>query len=135
MTRSFWIVLGVCLTLGLTACKVRTSDPANYVPLVSSAVAGCDYDGVVDYWYFEAIVDDGDGPNDIRRVVAYVYDEYDALIESFELYETNDPWVWYSDWDEPATSLYCDYPYYTVEFTVWDSFSDSHTIAVIPATY
>ena len=111
----------------------------NYAPYVSSADAWVYYDPFYndDIWVFEAWVDDPDGPYDVISVWADVYDEYagGVLVESFELYPTEDPYLWYSDWLGRTTFLDPFWPGYTVDFVVYDSFEDFGYTTVWAETY
>ena len=110
----------------------------NYAPEVLDGEAGCYYDSYErdDIWYFEGYVDDPDGIGDVIAVWADVYDEYDgSYVESFELFPTNDPYVWYSDWLGSTTWLDCFYPDDTVDIVVYDSFEDTDVLTLVPYTY
>jgi len=110
----------------------------NYAPEIWDADAGCYYDGYErdDIWYFEADVDDPDGLGDIQSVWADVYDEWDGtLVESFELYPTDQPGIYFSDWLGSTTWLDCGYPDYTVDIVVYDSFEDYDAVTLVPVAY
>lgn len=110
----------------------------NFSPEVLDAEAGCYYDDYYadDIWYFDALVDDLDGAGDITQVWADVYDEYDGqLVESFELYRSNESMVWFSDWIGSSTYLDCFYSGYSVDIVAYDTFEDMDYITVIPYTY
>lgn len=110
----------------------------NYAPEVYDGEAGCYYDRYErdDIWYFEAFVDDVDGIGDVISVWADVYDEYDgSYVESFELFPTNDPYVWYSDWLGSTTYLDCFYTNYTVDLVAYDSYEDTGVLTLVPYTY
>lgn len=110
----------------------------NVAPYILSADAGCYYDGAYrdDIWYFEADVDDGNGPLDVAAVYADVYDSYTgAWVETFELYPTNDPYIWFSDWLGGTTYLDCFYRGYEVDIVAYDSFDAFDAITIIPYTY
>lgn len=110
----------------------------NYAPVIYGADAGCYYDGYErdDIWYFEADVDDADGLGDIHSVWADVYDEFDGtLVESFELFPTNTPGIYFSDWLGSTTWLSCGYPDYTVDVVVYDSFDDFDAVTLVPEYY
>lgn len=112
--------------------------PTNDAPMVMDAEAGVywDSDFYDDIWYFEADVDDRDGPYDVVDVWADVYDEYDgAYIESFELFPTDDPYLWFSDWLGSSTSLDPFYDEYTVDFVAYDTWDDQDYITVWADTY
>ena len=105
----------------------RTSTPEpiqEYAPVVVDAEAGCYWDRSYrdDIWYFQADVDDGNGIGDVVSVWADVYDEFanGVFVESFELYPTDDPYVFFSDWLGSSTHLDCLYEGYTVDFVVYD---------------
>jgi hypothetical protein len=110
----------------------------NYAPEVYDGEAGCYYDRAYrdDIWYFEAFVDDPDGVYDVISVWADVYDEYDgSYVESFELFPTDDPYVWYSDWLGHSTWLDCYYRDYTVDLVAYDSYEDTDVLTLVPYTY
>ncbi|MFK7931700.1 MAG: hypothetical protein AB8H79_26210, partial [Myxococcota bacterium] len=102
-----------CIVVDDTGPNTRPAPVVvNYAPEVWDGEAGCYYDGYErdDIWYFEAVVDDLDGLGDVTSVWADVYDEFDGtLVESFELYPTDDPEVWFSDWLGRTTYLDCGY--------------------------
>jgi hypothetical protein len=140
MTR---IVLTALALASLSACVVYVDEPmdtgpiyvddvvvvdtSNYAPDVIGADAFVFYDGFYgdDIWTFEATVDDLNGPYDVVQVWADIYDESagGVLIESFELYPTNDPYVWYSDWLGSSTWLDPFHGGYTVDIVAYDSFN------------
>ena len=132
----------------LPGCIIDASDdgtrpppPASvdYAPLVTDAEAGCYWDNAYydDIWYFEAYVDDGNGPYDVVEAWADVYDEYagPTLLESFELYPTDDPYVWFSDWMGSSTFLDPYYDGYTVDFVAYDSVGEAGITTVWAYTY
>ena len=139
------------MTLGIatltTGCIVVESDydtgydepvVLNYAPEVLFAEAGCYWDNSYrdDIWYFEAEVTDMDGAYDLTQVWADVYDEWDGtLVESFELYPTEVPGLWFSDWLGSTTWLDCFYQDYTVDFIAYDTFEDVGYSTVVPYTY
>ena len=107
----------------------------NYAPELIDGEAGCYWDGYYrdNIWYFEADVDDPDGIYDVTSVYADVYDDYNGqLVESFELYPTDDAYYWYSDWLEQSTYLDCYYTGFSVDLVVYDSYDDSDWITVYP---
>jgi hypothetical protein len=130
-------------------CVVYTGHPGggggggtvvtNIPPSVTSADAFVYYDPAYrdDIWAFDAFVDDGNGIGDVTQVWADVYDEYagGVLVESFELYPTNDPYEWYSDWLGSTTTLDPFYPGYSVDFVVYDQFDDFGYLTVWADTY
>jgi hypothetical protein len=114
--------------LGLAAqsCMVYTNDthpgPVNYAPVVVSGEAGCYWnDSAIDYdWYFDADLDDANGPDDITEVWADIYDDMTGeWVDSFELYWV-DGYYWSSDWYQSVTWLDCSYPYYSVDLVPYD---------------
>ncbi|MBX2800929.1 MAG: hypothetical protein KTR31_24830 [Myxococcales bacterium] len=111
----------------------------NYAPIVSDGYAGVLYDGYYgdDVWTFEAVVDDPDGVLDVVGVWADVYDEYagGVLVESFELFPTDDPYFWVSDWYGSTTFLDPFYAGYTVDIVAYDSYDDFDFITVWADTY
>lgn len=110
----------------------------NHVPVVLDATAYVYWDNYNydDIWYFESAVDDGDGVFDVSQVWADVYDERSGvLVESFELYATQDPYTWWSDWLGSSTYLDPFYGGYTVDFTVYDAFGDYSVTTVWADTY
>jgi hypothetical protein len=142
------ITLGLAL-LSTTGCIIYTDDEPNRIdptidiyvnsqPFVLWGDAGCYYDRSFrdDIWYFEAEVDDFDGPLDVISVWADVYDEWDgSWVESFELFPTNDPYMWYSDWLGSSTFLDCYYNNYTVDIVAYDSFDEYDYTTVWARTY
>jgi hypothetical protein len=112
----------------------------NYAPEVGDAEAGVYWDNGYrdDIWYFDAFVQDGDGARDVTEVWADVYDDYgrgDGYIESFELFPTNDPNVWFSDWMGSSTYLDPYYAGYSVDIVAYDSYGDTGYVTVMPYTY
>lgn len=110
----------------------------NDAPWVLDGWAGCWFDRGArdDVWTFEATVDDPDGPYDVVSVWADVYDDLSGeLVESFELYPSDDPTFWYSDWLGSTTWLDCYYPFYSVDLVAYDSYDDYDILTVVPATY
>ena len=110
----------------------------NYAPYINYGDAGCYYDPGYrdDIWYFEADVSDGNGPLDVVAVYADVYDGFTGQwVESFELYPTNDPYIWFSDWLGGTTWLDCFYRGYEVDFVAYDAYDAFDVITVLPYTY
>lgn len=111
----------------------------NYAPILVDGYAGVFFDTFYgdDVWTFEATVDDPDGAFDILGVWADVYDEYrgGVLVESFELYPTDDPYFWYSDWFGSTTFLDPFYSGYTVDIVVYDQYESFDFITVWADTY
>lgn len=127
------------LILSATGCTVYTSDSSgpgpgpvvhdstpveDFSPVVTTADAGAYWDSgyMDDIWYFQASVQDPDGVFDVTAVWADVYDEGSGgtYIQSFELYPTNDPAVWYSDWQGATTYLDPTWGQYSVDFVAYD---------------
>ncbi|MCA9568929.1 MAG: hypothetical protein KC656_13865 [Myxococcales bacterium] len=143
------LALSAAAVLTLSGCVVHSYDvdddptpvvvvPANYAPQILDAYAEVAYDNynMDDIWYFEATVDDLDGAYDVISVWADVYDEYDGTwVESFELFPTNDPLVWYSDWLGSTTYLDPFYPSYSVDIVAYDTYEDYDAITILPLTY
>jgi hypothetical protein len=145
------ITLAAATLLSLSGCVVHSYDydepapvvvvetPVNYAPTVYGADAGVYWDGYYgdDIWYFEASVDDLDTPYDVVSVWADVYDEYagGVYVESFELFPTDDPYFWYSDWLGRTTLLDPFYPGYTVDIVAYDTYEDFGFVTLWPATY
>lgn len=142
------LALSAAAVFSLTGCVVHSYDvdddrdvvvvPANYAPEVIDAYAEVSYDAynADDIWYFEATVDDLDGPYDVISVWADVYDEFDgSFVESFELFPTDDPLLWYSDWLGSTTYLDPFYPDYTVDIVAYDTYEDYDAITIVPYTY
>jgi hypothetical protein len=110
----------------------------NDAPYLTDAAAGCYYDrgNFDDIVYFEALVSDPDGVYDVVSVWADVYDDWSGqLVYSFELYPTDDPYLWYSDWLASTTPVNCWYDLYSVDFIAYDSYDAWGAITVLPATY
>jgi hypothetical protein len=135
--------------VALTGCVVvADNDPqpppppppvfVNHVPVVVDAAAYVYWDdyNYDDIWYFQSTVDDMDGVYDVNQVWADVYDERSGtLIDSFELYPSQDPVTWWSDWLGSSTSLDPCYGGYTVDFTVYDAIGDFSVSTVWADTY
>lgn len=113
--------------------------PINWAPEVIGAEAGVYWDNYYadDIWYFEAEVDDFDGPYDVVEVWADVYDEWGGgvYLESFELFPTDDPWLWFSDWLGQSVWLDPFYAGYTVDFVAYDAYDAMSAVTVVPWTY
>ena len=133
------------LLAAMPACVVYESDaPApvepvpNYAPAVTWAEAGCYWDAYSgDYiWYFEAQADDPNGVYDVVDLWADVYDNASGQwIDSFQLYPTNDPYTWFSDWLGSSTYVSCNYYNYVVEFVAYDSYDEYGILDVAPLYY
>ena len=147
MRKLTTIALALLVTTG---CIIHTSDrddefevdvpvvDTNYAPIVTFADAGCYWDSYYhdDIWYFEADVDDYDGPLDVVQVWADVYDEWDgSFVESFELFPTDDPYLWYSDWLGSSTWLDCWYDNYSVDIVAYDTWNDYDYMTIWANTY
>lgn len=123
----------------LPACMVYDSDrdgppPGNSAPYVSFADAGCYWDPYYpDYvWWFEADVDDYDGPGDVESVWASVYDDYTGqIVDEFELYPDVGI-TWYSAWQGRSTYLDCAYLGYVVDVTAYDWAGAYDVVSVVP---
>jgi hypothetical protein len=112
--------------------------PPNRAPVVFDAVSYCYYDAfnADDILAFEAWVDDPDGVFDVVSVFADVYDDRTGeLVQSFELYPTDDPFGWFSDWLVSTTFVDCFYPFYSVDVVAYDQSDASGAITIFPATY
>lgn len=144
MTRLTGVPL--LLLLSSTACIVYES-PGNFgggpvvtnvPPYVEGGNAYVAYDPFYgDYiWSFEAWVSDADGVYDVVSVWADVYDEWSGgrLVESFELYPSNDPYFWYSDWYGYTTYLDPFWNGYTVDLVAYDSY-DAYDWITVPVTF
>src|SRR5690606_37681328 len=132
-----------------TGCVVYEHDDHVYVPPPSPAVnrapyvidteAGCYWDDYYydDIWYFDAVVGDPDSVWDVASVWADVYDlnRGDRLVETFELYPTNDPAVWFSEWLGSTTYLDCFYRGYVVDIVVYDQLDAWGVSTTTPYTY
>lgn len=110
--------------------------PVNHAPFVEWADAGCYWDGYyADHiWYFEADITDPDGNLDVVAVYADVYDARGEWADSFELYPTQDPVFWFSDWLGSSTWLSCDYGGYVVDIVAYDSFDAYDVLSITPLT-
>lgn len=133
MTRLMTLAL---FSSGLTACVVYADDGSyttpggtvvvtNAPPYVIDSAAWVYYDPYYadDIWALEAWVDDPNGIGDVLGVWADVYDG-PVLVETFELYPTDDPSYWYSDWLGSTSYLDPFYPNYQVDFVVYDVYED-----------
>ena len=113
--------------------------PVNTAPYVLEAEAFVFYDPVYDddIWAFEAVVDDPDGLGDVIGVWADVYDDLAGgrLVESFELYPTSDPYVWYSEWLGRTSTLDPFWPGYSVDLVVYDTYDDFGWLTVPVESY
>jgi hypothetical protein len=113
-------------------------EPVNAAPYVLDGFSGCFYDSYNrdDVWYFDASTDDPDGVFDVVQVWADVWDDRTGeLVQSFELYPTDDPYIWYSDWLVSTTFLDCWYPFYSVDIVAYDAFDAYGAITILPDTY
>lgn len=130
----------------LPGCVVHSYDnepdvvyvPENRRPEVIDAAAGVFWDSRDrdDIWYFDAVVDDPDHVSDVVSVWADVYDERtNVRIETFELYPTNDPYVWYAEFYGSTTRLDPFYRNYTVDIVAYDSYDDWDALTVWADTY
>ncbi len=130
-----------------SGCVVYTDDdddvvvppqPAvNYAPVVTWADGGCYWDGYYrdHIWWFEADVDDPNSPYDVVAVYADVYDSYSGTwVDSFELYPTEDPYYWFSDWLGSSTWLDCSYGGYVIDIVGYDAFDAQGVGTFYPVT-
>ena len=63
-------------------------------------------------------------------------EEWDGtLVESFELFSTDDPYVWFSDWLGSSTWLDCFYQDYTVDIVAYDVLDAIDWLTIVPNTY
>ncbi len=142
------LALSAAALVSLSGCVVHSYDideppppvvvPDNYAPEILDAYAEVAFDAynADDIWTFEATVDDLDGAMDVISVWADVYDEYDgSWVESFELFPTDDPRFWFSDWLGSTTLLDPYYPNYTVDIVAYDTFEDYDAVTIVPLTY
>lgn len=149
MLRSIPTVLAALVGVApLTACYVSTGPPVyteevvvveqNVPPYVNWAQGGCYFDGYYydDIWYFEADVDDANSPYDVTFVYADVYDDYTgAFVDTFELFPTDNPYLWFSDWLGATTYLDCAYSGYSVDIVAYDSYDAVDIITIYPQTH
>lgn len=151
MTTHHRVFAPLLFALAASGCTVYDSDDdtvppppppppvPNYAPFIGDAEAGCYWDSYYrdDVWYFDAAVDDPNSVYEVTEVWADVYDEYygPEYIESFELFPTNDPHVWFSDWMGSSTWLDCRYDGYTVDFVVYDQMGEVGYSTVWAYTY
>jgi len=128
-----------CIIIDDGPDTVVVDDPVyNRAPRVRDAWATCAYDTRYrdDILTLEAIVDDPDGWRDVMSVWADVYDDWTGdLVQSFELYPTDDPNFWFSDWLVSTTWIDCWYGYYSVDFVAYDSYDAFDVYTTWPATY
>ncbi len=123
------------------ACIVYEDDGHphyNDPPEVYWAEAGCYWDGYYhdDIWYFEAEVDDYDSVWDVTEVYADVYiARTGEFADGFELFPTNDPYYWFSDWLGSTTWLDCGFGGYVVDIIAYDSYGAYDVLTVDPYTY
>jgi hypothetical protein len=114
------------------------SPAENVAPVVLSAEAGCYFDAVNndDILELYATVDDANGLSDVQQVWADIYDEPTGeLVQSLELFGTDDPAVWFSDWLVSTTLFDCTYPLWVVDFVAYDNDGVAGALAVYPNTY
>jgi hypothetical protein len=143
MNKLFALAAAAVLTL--SGCVVHTSDRVdqvvvvdNYIPEILDAEAGVFWDAGArdDVWYFDATVDDFDGPGDVVQVWADVYDDVTGLpVDSYPLDPTVDLEFWTLELYGSTTVLDPFYPYYSVDIVAYDSFDDYDIITVLPLTY
>jgi len=118
---------------------VEPAPEINYTPIVLNGDASVYWDGYYgdDVWYFEAVVDDPNGVYDVVDVWADVYDEWrgGVCVESFQLFPTEDPYLWYSDWLGSTTYLDPFYGGYTVDLVAYDVYDDYDWMTVTAYTY
>ncbi len=110
----------------------------NTAPWILTADAACYYDdfNADDILWFETTVDDADGLFDVVSVWADVYDDRSGeLVQSFELYPTDDPAIWFSDWLVSTTWIDCWYDWYTVDFVAYDAADAWGATTIRPDTY
>lgn len=133
-------VLAALAALLLQACIVYDDDspPAvhgNYAPYIDYAYAECSWDpSYGDYvWWFEADVDDPDGPGDIESVWADVYFADDGTLADggFELLYYQGI-TYDSAWIGSSTYLDCTWPGYFVELTAYDYAGAYDVVSVDP---
>ena len=108
------------------------------LPTILEAASWCSYsnrdrDDVIS---FEVTATDPDGDLDLVSAWADVYDDVTGdLVDSFEVYPTDDPEYWFSDWLVSSTNLDCWYPGYVVDLTVYDSLDAYDVATLYPDTY
>ncbi len=126
------------LAILLPGCVVYTNPPghgpANAAPTITYADAGCSWDySYADYvWYFEADVDDLDGPEDVTQVYADVYDDQTGeWQDGFDLLPDQGI-TWFSAWVGATTYLDCTWPGYVVDITAVDSFGATDVVTLPP---
>jgi len=112
----------------------------NFAPRVSSAEAGVYWDNRrgEDVWYFDAYVEDADSPFHVSSVHVDVYDDYSGSgvpIQSFDLFPSDEPNAWYSEWSARSTYLDPYYPGYSVEVVAYDSYGAEGFASIVPYTY
>jgi hypothetical protein len=142
MQRLALIAAPVAL-LAANGCVVYAEEPLpqhhNRAPIVLDGAAWVEYDRQLgdDIWAFDAVVDDADGYRDLLGVWADVYDESrgGAHIQSFELFPTDDPAYWYSDWFGSTTRLDPFNNAYTVDLVVYDLGEKMGFLTVWAETY
>lgn len=148
MTRLTGVAL---LLLSSTACIVYDSPDhggggggggtvvTNAPPWVDDGAAYVTYDSFYndDVWSFEAWVDDPNGVYDVVSVWADVYDDWagGVLVESFELFPSEDPSFWYSDWYGSSTYLDPFWGGYSVDLVAYDVYDDFGWITIHVDTY
>ncbi len=145
MRPSIKLSIPMLVLAASVGCVVYTDDvhhddyvESNYSPYIEGAEAGVFYDDYAhdDVWYFDASVDDPDGVYDVVEVWADVFDERSGeMVESFELYSTNDPYFWTSEWYGYDTYLDPFYDGYSVDFVAYDAYDAYDVLTVWAITY
>ena len=110
----------------------------NAWPTVYDGYSGCYFDryNADDIWFFDAWVDDPDGVYDVVQVWADVYDDWSGqIVQSFELYPTDNPAEWYSDWLVGSTYLDCWYGGYSIDIVAYDASDAWGSATIYPSTY
>ena len=138
MSRASYTLAAAALALpALSGCVISVEEPApkNYSPRIEYAESGCYWDSFNrDYiWYFEADVNDPDGPYDVVEVWADVFDARGDYLESFRLFrETQYADVWFSDWLQSYSYLDCAWRDYSVDLVAYDSLGQIDQITTLP---
>ena len=134
MNRAHFALLAApALTSACLVYEEGRPGPVNTPPDLYWGEAGCYWDDYYrdDIVYFDAEADDMDGVFDVVAVYADVYDlRNEQWVDSFELYPTEDPVYWFSDWLGSTTWVDCAYPSYVVDLVAYDSFDAFDVLTV-----
>jgi hypothetical protein len=122
----------LALTGALAGCapeapRPQAAEPGAPPEFVSTR-AGCE--GPIDdeVWVFGAEVTDADGPDDVREVTAFVYDEVSDRLAGEAALGPAGEGYWEVVIPEAATTLDCDYLRYSVDFVAVDASGEAASV-------